>query len=121
MEPIIAYCGLNCETCPIHVATLEPDKAIQSEMRNSIAKKCNEVYNIQMDAEEITDCDGCKANTGRIFNGCIDCEIQKCATARNMESCGLCPDFPCEMLEHHFIHDPASRVRLEEIRWQYHF
>ena len=121
MEPMIAFCGLNCKTCPIHVATIETDKTVQLQMRESIAKKCREVYNIQMDAEEITDCDGCKANTGRIFNGCINCEIQKCAAGRNLESCGICPDFPCEILENHFMHDPASRIRLEEIRWQLHF
>ena len=121
MEPMIAYCGLNCETCPIHIATIESDKKIQLQMRESIAKRCSEAYNIQMLPEEITDCDGCRSSTGRIFNRCSDCEIQKCAAGNNLESCGLCIDFPCEMLEQHFLHDPSSKSCLEEIRWQYHF
>ena len=120
MEPILAYCGLDCETCPIHLATIEKDKNIQFEMRKSIAKKCSEVYNIEMLPEEITDCDGCKANTGRFFNGCNECSIQKCAITKTFESCGLCDVFPCEILEQHFLYDPSSKTRLEEVRWQLH-
>ena len=90
------------------------------EMRKTIAKKCSEVYNIEMLPEEITDCDGCKANTGRFFNGCNECSIQKCAITKTFESCGLCDVFPCEILEQHFQYDPSSKTRLEEVRWQLH-
>ncbi|GEM_PF-4584473 len=31
MKTMIAYCGLNCETCPIHLATIEQDPTVQLE------------------------------------------------------------------------------------------
>jgi putative oxidoreductase len=33
IDEMIAYCGLNCQTCPIHLATLEPDEAKREAMR----------------------------------------------------------------------------------------
>ena len=36
MDTMIAYCGLNCETCPIHLATLENDLNLQLELRAEI-------------------------------------------------------------------------------------
>ncbi len=35
---MIAYCGLLCDSCPIHLATIEKDKLLQQKMRAYIAK-----------------------------------------------------------------------------------
>ena len=35
---MIAYCGLNCETCPIHLATLEIDLNLQLKLIFSLPK-----------------------------------------------------------------------------------
>ena len=116
MEAMIAYCGLNCGSCPIHLATLEQDKAKQQKMRESIARQCTEVYHMNLMPEDITDCDGCRADTGRIFSGCLNCEIRKCAILKNIESCAYCNDYACERLKKHFSLDPDAETRLEEIR-----
>ena len=70
METNIAFCGLNCETCPIHLATLEPNSSHRQAMKESIAKICNRQYGMNLKPEDITDCDGCRANSGRLFSGC---------------------------------------------------
>jgi hypothetical protein len=62
METMIAYCGLNCYTCPIHLATNEPDQIKQQKMRESIAELCTKQYGMNLQPEDITDCDGCRAN-----------------------------------------------------------
>jgi len=113
---MIAWCGLNCETCPIHLATLEPDKAIQRLMRTSIAETCTTIYGMTLQTEDITDCDGCRTNTGRIFSGCLDCGIRKCASAKNIGSCAYCNDYACDMLQKHFSLDPGAQSTLDEIR-----
>lgn len=41
MEIMLAYCGLTCDSCPIHLATLEQDKSRQQTMRESIAEQCS--------------------------------------------------------------------------------
>lgn len=112
----IAYCGLVCDTCPILLATLEEDKSRQQILRESIARQCTELYGIPMQAEDVTDCDGCRADTGRLFSGCLGCEIRKCAKQKNTENCAFCADYVCERLEHHFVLDPDAHARLEEIR-----
>jgi len=40
---MIAYCGIDCESCPIHLATLEPDNAKRDAMRTSVAQLCRSV------------------------------------------------------------------------------
>jgi hypothetical protein len=112
----MAYCGLVCGECPIFLATREPDAGKRWRMRIEIARKCNEHYGVRYGPEDITDCDGCTAESGRLFQGCRDCKIRPCAQARNLDSCGLCGDYPCGLLDSLFRTDPAARGRLEGTR-----
>jgi len=116
METTIAYCGLKCDTCPIHLATLEPDRLQRQTMRESIAKLCSTQYGMNIQPEDITDCDGCRANSGRLFSGCLSCEIRECAIRKNIESCAFCSDYACTTLQEHFLNDPDAQTWLEEIR-----
>jgi len=116
MEKMTAYCGLNCATCPIHLATLEENKPKQQSLRKSIAKQCAELYGMNLQPGDITDCDGCRANTGRLFSGCLKCEIRQCAGHKNMENCAFCADYACEVLQKHFTLDPKAKIRLDKIR-----
>jgi hypothetical protein len=113
---MISYCGLKCTSCPIHLATLEQDHSKQISMRESIVKQCLELYGMNLKLEEVTDCDGCKVNDGRLFSGCINCEIRKCAMLKEIENCALCNDYACNLLLKHFKQDPEAKLRLEEIR-----
>jgi hypothetical protein len=116
MDIMLAYCGLDCSTCPLHLATLETDKSRQWEMRADIARLCTEHYKMDVQPEDINDCDGCRAATGNLFTGCAQCRIRKCATGRHLESCAYCGDYACEILKAHWQLDPGAQVRLEEIR-----
>ncbi len=113
---MIAYCGLDCDTCPILLATLEQDKSRQQALRETIAKECTEHYNMNLRPEEINDCDGCKATTGRLFSGCLDCKIRKCAILKKVESCAFCSEYICKKLKVFLQNDPTVENRLEEIR-----
>ena len=97
--PTMAYCGLMCGGCPIYRASREENADKQRQMRIEIARKCNEHYGVQYGPEDVTDCDGCKAQAGKSFQGCLKCEIRPCAQGRKLESCGYCDDFACERLE----------------------
>lgn len=113
---MIAFCGLVCDSCPVHLATFESDKVRQNTLRESIARLCREKYGLYLERDDINDCDGCKANNGKLFTGSKDCVIRSCATLKELDNCALCPDYVCENLRNHFIQNPESRVRLEEIR-----
>jgi hypothetical protein len=116
MDTLTAYCGLSCGTCPIHLATLEPDLSVKQELRISIAGLCTEQYGMNLLAEDITDCDGCKTNTGRLFSGCKACRIRPCAMNKKVDNCSSCADYACEKLEAFFTQDPEAKQRLEAIR-----
>ncbi len=116
MNAMLSYCGLNCESCPIHLATLERDAVKRKNMRIEIARMCREQYGKNLDIQDVTDCDGCRARTGRLFSGCANCAMRKCAIERNVTSCAFCADFACETLLKHFASDPSARARLEAMR-----
>lgn len=116
MDKMISYCGLSCNSCPVHMATIERDEVRKQQMRESIVKQCAEQYHMQLRLEDITDCDGCRANTGRLFSGCFECQIRKCAMERKIENCAYCNDYLCGKLEKHFLLNPDSEKNLKEIR-----
>lgn len=116
METLIAYCGLRCDSCPIHLATLEPDQTRQRNMRESIAEQCTALYGINIRPKDVTNCDGCRANTGRLFSGCLTCEIRKCAGMKPIENCAYCSDYPCGRLTEFFSVAPEAQIQLEKIR-----
>jgi hypothetical protein len=113
---MISTCGLNCDTCRIYLATLEKDETKRQSMRIEIARICREQYGMNLMADDITDCDGCRAPDNRLFSGCRSCEIRACSKSRILESCAACHDFPCRKLDRVFQEDPKAKERLESVR-----
>ncbi len=113
---MIAYCGIECHTCPIHMATVETNKEVQAQKRTEIARILRELYSINHTPEEITDCDGCKAINVRLYVGCLDCEIRKCGIERKLENCGFCKDYACEKLTAFLTKEPEAKKYLEKVR-----
>ena len=101
MNELIAYCGLICKGCLINWATKETDKAQKKKMKAEIVWICRETYGYGKDfaLENVTDCDGCRTEGGRLFSGCKKCKIRKCARQRELENCAYCNDFICEKLQ----------------------
>jgi len=116
MEENLAYCGLPCHGCAIYLATREQDEEKKYKMRVDIAQQIKEHYGQDCKAEDVTDCDGCKTEKGRLFSGCTKCEIRKCAKAKGIENCAHCSEYACEKLEKIFATDTEAKARLDAIR-----
>jgi hypothetical protein len=116
MTENLAYCGLFCHTCPIFLATREENLEKQEGMRTQIANLCNDLYGLIYTANDISDCDGCRTEGGRLFTGCQSCEIRKCARMKELENCAQCSDYICGKLETFFAKEPEARKRLDEVR-----
>lgn len=112
----VAYCGLDCNGCPIRWATLEPNLGMQRKMREAIVRLGREHYGMEMEHEDITDCDGCRAEIGKRFSGCRNCAIRECAKGKRISSCAACGEYPCRRLEKFFVSDPTAKMHLEFIR-----
>jgi hypothetical protein len=119
MTEMLAFCGLVCDTCPIHLATLQTDREEQARMRAEIVRQCKEHYRMDYKLEEITDCDGCRTVGERLFLTCKKCQIRICAREKHLQNCAFCTEFPCEKLGTFFKADPAAKARLETLRRRY--
>jgi hypothetical protein len=113
---MLSICGLVCDSCPIHLVTLENNGSQLLTMRRSIAEQCTKLYGMEMKEEDITDCDGCTIRTGRLFSGCRNCRVRACAMQKDLENCAYCSDYACDLLAEIFRHEPGARSRLDEIR-----
>jgi hypothetical protein len=120
MDEIIAYCGLACHTCPIYVATREKDDEKRHKARAEIADYIKKHYGQECKPEDITDCDGCKTEGGRLFPGCKKCQIRKCARQKGVENCAHCDEYACEKLKEFFATEAHAHAkeRLDKIRAQ---
>lgn len=116
VEEIVSYCGIICLGCPIYWATWEEDKEKKVKMKAEIARRCNEEFETEFGPEEITDCEGCRTEGGRLFSGSKDCKIRKCAVIRGHENCAHCVEYPCEKLEEVFATDSSAKARLDVIK-----
>lgn len=116
IDKLLAYCGLTCSSCPIYLATRETDKEKQARMRIEIAKFINEHYGMAIKPEDINDCDGCRILSDKLYSGCNQCEIRKCAQDRGCLTCAHCSEYPCDKLQTLFNSEPSAKVRLDELR-----
>ena len=116
MDEIISRCGMTCHSCPIYLATREKDEETRYKMRIDIAQQIKEHYGQECKPEDVTDCDGCLTEEGRILSGSEKCEIRKCAKGKGFENCAHCDEYVCEKLEKFFTMEPDAEKRLEEIR-----
>ena len=118
-EEMIAYCGLNCFTCQIYLATRETNPEKQRQMREQIVIAIKQYLGEEKRIEEITDCDGCKAQSGRLYSNCRKCEIRKCASEKGLENCAYCSEYACDKLSKFFDSEgeqAGAKKRLDEIK-----
>jgi len=113
MENEIAYCGMNCGSCPVYTAT----QANDDEAREKAAAIFSNLFKTEIPASAIN-CDGCRSLSGEIFGHCQTCEVRQCAQEKNSESCALCNDYSCKKLDDQLagIPLPQPRENLEAIR-----
>ena len=116
VDKLLAYCGLKCGGCPIYLATRETDKEKQAKMRVQIAESISEEYGMSIKSKDVTDCDGCKTSTGRLYSGCSNCEIRKCALEKECLTCAHCIEYPCDKLQKFLVTYSISKNHLKDIR-----
>lgn len=113
---MVSYCGLTCQNCPIFLAAREKNEEERMKMRAEIARIIQEKYGTAYKPEDISDCDGCKTEKGRLFSDSKKCLIRKCARKKGIGNCAYCSEYPCGKLEEIFSSDPSAKERLDAIR-----
>jgi hypothetical protein len=108
---MIAYCGIACSECPTFLATQKND----DRMREETARKWSEMFKAPIKPADIN-CDGCPAESTRLFGYCAQCDIRKCARDKGVENCAGCADYPCPKLAAFLKNAPEAKALLDEIR-----
>ena len=95
MKDYIAYCGLDCETCEAHIATVNDD----NDLRIKVAKEWSELNKVEITPDMIN-CVGCRIDGVKTPFCDSLCPIRQCALGRAIETCGDCSEMnSCEKLE----------------------
>lgn len=111
MSEKVAVCGITCSECPAYIATVNND----DEKRRATAEEWSKAYGGDIKPEDIN-CAGCISKEGPWFNHCMQCEIRKCGTAKEVENCAHCDEYACDKLVKFFEMVPAAKNTLDGIR-----
>lgn len=83
---LVGVCGLYCGACEHFVASLP------------------EGQHLMLDHTKEYLCKGCRSGSANLYKSCVRCIIRDCAEQKQLEHCGQCSSFPCNMLTA-FQHD----------------
>ena len=91
-----AYCGIDCDNCPIFIATIRKDfNPLQKFASEAVVRYggTKEFYLRQR-------CYGCLQNTHVKTDYCSQCSVRNCAVDKKVKNCAYCNDFEaCEILK----------------------
>ncbi len=110
-KKLAAVCGLFCPACGIFIGTKEDPARL-----NVIAQR------VQQPIEKLR-CNGCRSDQ-RCFYCESNCKMAKCATARGVDFCGECAEYPCKDLKAfqaempHRIELWESQSRIKEVGYE---
>ena len=109
MKKMIAYCGLDCEKCDAYIATVHSDQAL----REKTAKLWAELNSAPILPEHIN-CEGCRVKGVKTVFCEHMCEIRKCASEKDVSTCGNCPELEtCLTVGAILEHDPSALENLK--------
>ena len=114
-EAMIAYCGLNCSTCQIYLASIEEDIIHKTSKKERISKGITKSLSAIFQAKDTPVCNGCKTENGRLCYSCKSCKIRECAKAKEINSCADCTEYACKKLDDFFKHNPSAKNNLAKV------
>ena len=99
-KDMISVCGLDCESCPAHVALINDD----NELRGKTAQEWSKCFGHDFSAADIN-CVGCRKIEGIHGGYCEACPLRACAFNKKIANCCACAEFAscqkCKEFEAH--------------------
>ena len=106
MENLIAYCGINCTTCSLYIATVNKDASLKMEL----ATKWGQMYKKTFKIEDM-ECLGCKSE--KVFMLCKKCDIKSCNENKGLEICSKCGNYPCSRIDKFYDWQEKQDTKVE--------
>ena len=113
----LGCCGLNCEDCPVYIATANND----DKRRQKTAEEWSKLYAEHLGKDltlEDMNCKGCWSESS-IFIGCSICPIKKCCKEKSFSTCANCNEYEtCDMLNGFFSapNHQHAKTNLDKIK-----
>ncbi len=89
----IGKCGFLCGKCK----AFRPN-VMKNDQRIELQHVFKKYYNLDFSLEELM-CDGCNCTRGDGHQLDSSCPIRPCVASKNIDNCGDCSKFPCEMFK----------------------
>ena len=83
------YCGHDCARCITYIATLRNDNNLRRQSQSFY----KEQFGLDIPLEKIN-CEGGRSQN--VFELCKECPFVKCCKERSVDSCSICPEYPCK-------------------------
>ena len=110
MRKIIAYCGLDCETCDAYRATANNDQ----DLREKTARLWADLNQAPILPEHIN-CEGCRVDGVKTVFCEQMCRIRQCALEKGVTTCGECPEWEhCGIMKSFLENNPGAFDNLRE-------
>jgi hypothetical protein len=87
---ILGVCGDNCSCCPRYIATQERNLEELEKVKELWVRLG--LRDIHFPVHDMA-CSGCTRQ-----NTCAYSEVRACAYGKEIENCGLCHTYPCELI-----------------------
>jgi hypothetical protein len=104
---LIGICGDNCQSCPRYTATTNNSLA-ELERVKDLWVRLGLRDNIFPVQDMI--CHGCRPE-----NRCAYPELYACVKTKDLENCGLCDNYPCELLTTAFEKSEQLKTRALDV------
>jgi hypothetical protein len=111
------FCGLNCETCPIFIATKDDDNQSRIKALKEFSNLYGEFLGGHRVKQEDMNCRGCQS--GYVFVGCMTCPVRKCCRQKKFATCANCSKYDtCKVLNHLYAMSEYQQAKdnLDRIR-----
>jgi len=87
----MAMCGYCCDLCQALTRNIK-----KKDDRQQLSLLWAKYYDLQIPPEKIV-CDGCRSKKRDAKRVDGNCPVRKCVLERQVNSCGDCADYPCEI------------------------
>ena len=108
----LAYCGLNCNECPLYLASISQNMVEQIRLAQEYSTDTCRF------SKEDMYCLGCHSDTVS-QKMCGDCEIRLCGAKKSYGSCAKCDEFPCSTLEENLGNHYDNLKHLKQLAIQH--
>ncbi len=109
-KELMAYCGLDCETCDARLATIRDD----AELRKKTADLWTELNGVEITPAMIN-CLGCRVDGPKTPFCESLCPRRQCALGKGVETCGECASLDsCDIIRMITDNNEEAYRRLRE-------